>query len=79
MVVLPPFINYSLVNAMLEPLAFGFRVILIPAYDPSKFDEYIKKYRPNHISSIPAYWEACLSNEKLKHMDLSCLKYISLP
>lgn len=76
LVVLPPFINYSLVNAMLEPLAFGFRVILIPAYDPSKFDEYIKKYRPNHISSIPAYWEACLSNEKLKHMDLSCLKYI---
>ena len=76
LVVLPPFINYSLVNAMLEPLAFGFCVILIPAYDPNKFDEYIKKYRPNHISSIPAYWEACLSNEKLKHMDLSCLKYI---
>ena len=76
LVVLPPFINYSLVNAMLEPLVFGFRVILIPAYDPSKFDEYIKKYRPNHISSIPAYWEACLSNEKLKRMDLSCLKYI---
>lgn len=76
LVVLPPFINYSLVNAMLEPLAFGFRVILIPAYDPNKFDEYIKKYRPNHISSIPAYWEACLSNEKLRKMDLSCLKYI---
>ena len=76
MVVLPPFINYSLVNAMLEPLAFGFSVILIPAYDPNKFDKYIKKYRPNHISSIPAYWEACLSNEKLRQMDLSCLKYI---
>ena len=76
LVVLPPFINYSLVNAMLEPLSFGFRVILIPAYDPHKFDEYVAKYRPNHISSIPAYWEACLSNEKLKKMDLSCLKYI---
>lgn len=76
LVVLPPFINYSLANAMLEPLSFGFRVILIPAYDPSKFDEYVKKYRPNHISSIPAYWEACLSNENLKKMDLSCLKYI---
>lgn len=76
LVVLPPFINYSLVNAMLEPLAFGFRVILIPSYDPNKFDEYVKKYQPNHISSIPAYWEACLSNEKLKKMDLSCLKYI---
>lgn len=76
MSVLPPFINYSLVNSMLEPLAFGFRVILIPSYDPHKFDEYVKKYRPNHISSIPSYWEACLSNEKLKTMDLSCLKYI---
>lgn len=76
LVVLPPFINYSLVNAMLEPLSFGFRVILIPSYDPHKFDEYVRKYRPNHISSIPAYWEACLSNEKLKQMDLSCLKYI---
>ncbi len=76
LVVLPPFINYSLVNAMLEPLSFGFRVILIPAYDPNKFDEYVKKYRPNHISSIPAYWEACLSNERLRKMDLSCLKYI---
>lgn len=76
LVVLPPFINYSLVNAMLEPLSFGFCVILIPSYDPHRFDEYVKKYRPNHISSIPAYWEACLSNENLKTMDLSCLKYI---
>jgi len=76
LVVLPPFINYSLANAMLEPLSFGFRVILIPAYDPNKFDKYIKKYQPNHISSIPAYWEACLANENLKKMDLSCLKYI---
>ena len=76
MVVLPPFINYSLVNAMLEPLSFGFTVVLIPKYEPEKFDEYIRKYQPNHISSIPPYWEALLTNEKLKTMDLSCLKHI---
>ena len=76
LVVLPPFINYSLVNAMLEPLAFGFSVILVPKYEPEKFDEYVRKYRPNHLNSIPAYYEACLYNEKLKQMDLSCLKYI---
>lgn len=73
LVVLPPFINYSLVNAMLEPLAFGFTVILIPKYEADKFDEYVRKYQPNHISSIPDYWEALLTNEKLKQMDLSCL------
>lgn len=76
LVVLPPFINYSLVNAMLEPLAFGFTVVLLPKYEPDKFDDYIRKYRPNHISSIPAYWEALLHNETLKTMDLSCLNHI---
>ena len=76
LVVLPPFINYSLVNAMLEPLAFGFQVVLIPDYKPNKFDTYIKKYHPNHISSIPTYWEALLNIEKLKRMDLSCLNHI---
>ena len=76
LVVLPPFINYSLVNAMLEPLAFGFTVVLIPKYEAAMFDEYVRKYRPNHISSIPSYWEALLSNEKLKKRDLSCLKHI---
>ena len=76
LVVLPPFINYSLVNAMIEPLAFGFQVILLPKYEPEKFAEYVKKYRPNHISSIPAYWEALLSIDQLKTVDLSCLNHI---
>ncbi|MGN0431110.1 MAG: class I adenylate-forming enzyme family protein [Lachnospiraceae bacterium] len=74
MSVLPPFINYSLINSMLEPLAFGFTVILIPKYEPLKFDRYIKKYQPNYISSIPDYWEACLEIKKLQTMKLSCLK-----
>ena len=76
LVVLPPFINYSLINAMLEPLAFGFQVILLPKYEPGKFAEYVKKYSPNHISSIPAYWEALLQIPKIKSSDLSCLNHI---
>ncbi len=75
LVVLPPFINYSLVNGMFEPLAFGFKVVLLPKYEPDKFDEYIEKYHFNHVNSIPTYWEALLTNERLKNMDLSCLKH----
>ena len=75
LVILPPFINYSLTNMMLG-LTNGFRLILIPAYDPTKFDEYVKKYRPTFCSSVPAYLEALLSNEKLKKMDLSCFRYV---
>lgn len=74
MAVLPPFINYSLVNCMLEPLAFGFKTVLIPKYEPEKLGEYIAKYRPNHINSIPAYWEALLEIENIKTIDFSCLR-----
>lgn len=76
LVVLPPFVNYSLVNAMLMPLALGLQVTLLPKYEADQFDVYVKKYQPNHISSIPPYWEALLSNERLKKMDLSCLKNV---
>lgn len=77
LVVLPPFVNYSLVHAMLLPLTMGLQVTLIPKYEADKFDEYVRKYKPNHISSIPPYLEALLANEKLKSMDLSCLKTIA--
>ncbi len=76
LVVLPPFINYSLINSMLEPLAFGFQVILLPKYEPEKFLDYIEKYQPNHISSIPPYWEVLLHNNKTYSTDLSCLNHI---
>lgn len=76
--VLPPFVNYSLVTSMLLPLSIGFYVVLIPQYKPEKFDKYVKKYHPNYVISIPAYWEPLCDNPvlkaKLEKMDLSCLK-----
>ena len=77
LVVLPPFVNYSLVHGMLLPLALGVQVTLIPRYEADRFDEYVRKYKPNHISSIPPYLEALLTNQKLKTMDLSCIKTIA--
>ena len=77
LVVLPPFVNYSLVDGMLLPLTFGVQATLIPKYEADKFDEYVRKYRPNHMSSIPPYLEAFLTNEKIKKTDLSCLKNIA--
>lgn len=76
LVPLPPFVNYSLVDDMLAPLVNGVQVLLIPDYQPEKFDEYVRKYHPNHTSSIPAYWEALLNNENIEKTDLSCLKCI---
>ena len=75
MVVLPPFVNYSLVNCMLEPLAFGFIEVLIPKYDPLKFAEYVSRYHVNHVNSIPSYWEALTKIENIEKYDLSSLNY----
>lgn len=73
---LPPFVNYNLVNGMLEPLAFGFTDVLIPLYEPIKFAEYVSKYHVNHINSIPAYCEAILKIPDIEKCDLSSLNYM---
>ncbi len=75
LVCLPPFVNYSLIDAMLAMLYIGFEVALIPQYIPDKFKEYIKKYKPYVVSSIPAYWEAILKIPQIEKTDMSCLKY----
>ena len=76
LVVLPPFVNYSLVNGVFEPFSLGHQVILIPNYVPEQFAGYVKKYRPNHINSIPAYLEALLKTEDAKSVDFSCFRHV---
>lgn len=73
LVQLPPFINYSLVNGAFEPLAGGVTVYLVPDYQPKKIGYYLKKYKPNHINSIPQYLEAMLQDPTIQNMDLSFL------
>lgn len=74
--VLPPFVNYSLVDSMLAMLDIGYTVILLPRYEQNKICVYIKKYRPNIILSIPAYWEAILNCSDNTDVDMSCLEQI---
>lgn len=74
--VLPPFVNYSLVEAMMAMLAIGYQVALIPDYQPLKLGEYINKYHPNIVLSIPAYWEALLNIEHADQIDMSCFEQI---
>ncbi len=57
-------------------LAVGFKVVLIPKYEPLQFATYIKKYRPNQVLSIPPYWEALLRINNIEKVDMSCFKHI---
>ena len=69
---LPPFVNYSLVESMMAMLAIGYKVVLIPAYEPTKLHEYFKKYHPTIVLSIPAYWNALV--ETRQEVDMSSLE-----
>ncbi len=74
LVVLPPFINYSLLEATMAMLNIGYKVVLIPKYETYRFAEYVKKYRPTVILSIPPYWEAILDSKE--EIDLNCFEHI---
>lgn len=76
MSVLPPFINYSLVNTLLEPLCYGLKTLLIPRFYPEKTVDYINRYHVNHIISIPAYWAAFLNIPHVEDNDFSQLGFI---
>lgn len=70
---LPPFINYSLVNMILEPLSLGLSVALVPDYQPQEFLTYLNRYHFHLVGSIPPYLEAILSIPGIRQADLSPL------
>ena len=52
------------------------KLVLLPKYEPLKFADYVKKYKVNHINTIPAYCEAMLQIPHIENYDLSSLKYV---
>ena len=74
LMVLPPFVNYSIVEAAMAMLNIGYRVAMIPKYVPKEFPQYVRKYKPSVVLSIPAYWCALL--ELKTKTDMSCLEHI---
>lgn len=72
--IMPPFIAYGLGNGLHWPLATGSEVILIPQFNPNKFDELLLKHKPNQIAGVPSHYGNIVNSSKLKSIDLSFLK-----
>ena len=69
--IMPPFIAYGVGNGLHLPLACGMEVILIPQFDPNKFDKLLMKYKPNHMVGVPSHYGNLMESKKLKNKDLS--------
>lgn len=69
--IMPPFIAYGIGNGLHMPLIKGMEVVLIPAFDPKKYDELMIKYNPSHIVGVPSHYESIITSKKMNNKDIS--------
>lgn len=72
--IMPPFIVYGVGNGLHLPLTMGMKVILMPSFDPKKYDEILLKHKPNYMAGVPSHYGYLLNSKKLDGVDLSFIK-----
>ena len=72
--IMPPFIVYGVGNGLHLPLSMGMKVILMPKFDPTKFDDILLKHKPNYMAGVPSHYGYLLSSKKMNGVDLSFFK-----
>lgn len=71
--VMPPFIAYGIGNGLHLPLCKGMTLVVLPKFDPKKYDELLIKYTPNHIAGVPSHYNTIIHSPKMKNRNLSFL------
>ena len=71
--IIPVFSSYGLVCGMHMPLTLGLTLLLIPNFQPHKMGKLVKSFRPQHMISVPAFYEILMESKEVKNMDLSFL------
>ena len=71
--IIPVFSSYGLVCGLHMPLALGMRMILVPNFKPRKIGKLIRKFKPQHMVSVPAFYEIMMESEEVRNLDLSFL------
>ena len=71
--IIPVFSSYGLVCGFHMPLCMGLELVTIPKFDPLEFGALVKKFRPNHMISTPAFYEMLMDSKEMVNQDLSFL------
>ena len=71
--IIPVFTSYGMVCGMHMPLSMGFELILIPRFVPTTIGALVRKQKPNHMISTPAFYEILMESREVKNLDLSFL------
>ncbi len=71
--IIPVFSSYGLVCGMHMPLSIGLTLVLVPNFQPNKMGKLVKNFRPQHMVSVPAFYEILMESPEVKNLDLSFL------
>ena len=74
--ILPIFAFFG-ANTLMLPLFQGMRVVVIPIAPREEFLKLLTQYKPQHVFSVPAYWDFVNTEKKVK-VDFSYLKSINV-
>lgn len=69
--IMPIFSSFGIVCGIHMPLTMGVKVIIIPQFQLPNLPKIFKKYKPNHMIAVPAFYEAVIESKEVKDMDLS--------
>ena len=72
--IMPPFIVYGVGNGLHLPLSMGMKVVILPSFDPSKYDDILLKHKPNYMAGVPSHYGYLLKSKKMENVDLSFIK-----
>ncbi len=74
--ILPIFAFFG-ANTLMLPLFHGLRVVVIPIAPREEFLKLLTQYKPQHVFSVPAYWDF-VNTEKDVKVNFSYLKSINV-
>lgn len=71
--IIPIFSSYGLVCGTHMPLSLGMELVLVPNFVPQTIGKLVKQFHPQHMVSVPAFYEIMIESKELKNKDLSWL------
>ena len=72
--IIPVFSSYGIVCGLHMPLCMQQELLPIPRFLPEQFGDLVRKCRPNHMISTPAFYEMMMDSKAVRNLDLSFLK-----
>lgn len=71
--VIPLFLAFGVIVGLHLPLSMGMKDVLIPSYDMTKTLDYLKKWKPQHLSMTPASFVQLINSKGFDKLDTSMI------